>query len=1082
MARVALTLLGGFEGRLHGSRPLLVSARKAWALLAYLALPPGRMHPRDTLTALLWGGVPEARARASLRQALFSLRRALGESAAVLVQESEQLGLDAQRLDVDAARLERALGPAGDDGLEAAIALYRGDLLSGLVIDEPAFEEWLVAERERLRELVLEGLARLLARQRAAGDLQAGVRTALRLLAIDPLQESVHRTLMRLHVTLGRRGDALRQYRECVAVLRRELDAEPELETRRLYQEVLRTTGLAPRDITPRGGEQLEAPTPSPAAGPSVADPPLLGREIELARLHAALAASRVGDGSLLVIHGEAGIGKSRLIAELVSAADREGVRVVVGHAYEGERELPFGLWVDAIRQTLATSTLAALSGLSPESRSELARLVPELDESRPSPPEGPGNHRRLFEAVVALVHRLAADRPLLFVLEDLHWADESSLRLLAFLSHRLHGHRVSCLLSVRDEDLVDAPDVESRLEEIAASPRLTLGPLTRSDTAALVGAIGRAGAGPADVAALTERVWAVSEGNPLLAVEATRAYGESRDVEVPAGGSLPDRIRGLVAGRLRRVSEPARAVLTVAALLARGAAFPLLQRAARLPEAEAAAAVEELVRRRLLREEGEGFALAHDRLREAIGRPLLAARRQMLHRRIADALEAIDSDTTQAPWAALAMHLREAREWARAQAALVRLGEQAALRYADEEAARAFVEALELMPHLPHDRRDRATVEVLVRLAPSLYRLGRFRETVERFEAHRAAVDRLDDPTLSAPYAFWLAHAFSHSGRTSEVFEWARRAVEAATRAGDRSIRGKAEFVMCDGYLVADRFQEAIEHARQAVKYLDGTPERWWLGQAWYLLAGVYHFAGRLTAALEAVRRAEAIGEALGDRRLQAYAAYVAGWTRAVRGDGAPAVEACHRGLALAPDPLATAGARYRLGVAYLEDGRPAEALPFLEAAVESFRGMSLWRTLISALTALAETCRELGQRARARSLAEEAARVAEEIDSTYRAAWVDRLMGRLERDDGHLTAAVLHLEASLRKFAEVQAQFEVGRTHLDLGSTVEAMGASADARVHFARAREIFEVSEAPVYMARAASRLEAIDTGGR
>jgi tetratricopeptide (TPR) repeat protein len=525
-------------------------------------------------------------------------------------------------------------------------------------------------------------------------------------------------------------------------------------------------------------------------------------------------------------------------------------------------------------------------------------------------------------------------------------------------------------------------------------------------------------------------------------------------------------------------VSEPARAVLTVAALLGRDATFPLLQRATGLGEAEAAAGIEELVRRRLLREEGEGLALTHERLRDVVCGPLPASRRQILHRRIAEALQALYGDTPQTPWAALAGHFREAREWVKAQAALVHVGEQAAERYADEEAARAFVEALDLIPHLPYDQRDRAIVEVLVRFTPSLYRLGRFRETVERLEAHRAAVDRLDDPTLSAPYAFWLAHAFSHSGRVSEVFEWARRAVQAATRAGDRSIRGKAEFVMCDGYLVADRFSEATNHARQAVAYLEGTGERWWLGQAWYLLGGVYHFAGCLTAALEAEGRARLIGEALGDRRLQAYAAYVTGWTLAVRGDGAPAIEACRRGLELAPDPLATVGAQYRLGVAYLEDDRPGEALPFLEAAVESFRGMSLWRTLISAVVALGETCRELGQRARARSVAEEAARVAGEVGSTYRAAWVDRLVGRLARDDGHLAAAVLHLEASLGKFAEVKAQFEVGRTHLDLGSTIEAMGASDNARVHFTRAREIFEVCEAPVYVARAAARLEAID----
>jgi DNA-binding SARP family transcriptional activator len=1074
MARLTLTVLGGFEGRLDGGRPLRLAVRKAQALLAYLALPPGQAHPRDKLTALLWGGVSEARARASFRQALSTLRRAVGDG--VLVQEGDRIALGAPAVDVDAVRLEQELRAGGHDRLESTVALYRGDLLAGLVLDEPPFEEWLLAERERLRELALEGLARLLASQRTAGDFEAGVGTALRLLTIDPLQESVHRTLMRLYARLGRRGDALRQYRECLSVLRREVDAEPETETRQLYQEILRARGSAAPPDSATFREATAAPAPSAGIGSSAADPPLLGRGTEMVQLTAALAAAWAGEGRVVLVRGEAGIGKSRLLAELAGEADRRGGRIVAGHAYEGEQSLPFGPWVDAIRQVLATLDPTELAGLPPAWRAELARLVPELAE-RPTPThEGSGGDRRLLEAVVALVQRLAAPRPLLLVLEDLHWADEPSLRLLAFLGHRLSGHRVLVLLSVRDEELGDGPGAAGRVEELATGPGLvlTLGPLSRADVTTLVEALGRSGTDASAVAAMADRVWAASDGNPLLAVEATRAYAETSSVQLGPGSALPGRIRDLVAAQIRRASEPARAILAVAAVVTRDAAFSLLQGAARLEESTAAAAVEELVRRRLLREAGEGLVLTHDRLREVIYDSLLASRRQVLHRHVAETLEALYGHTAQPPWAALATHFREARDWVKAETALVRLGEQSAQRYADEEAARAFGAALDLVSQLPPDRQDRATVEVLLALAPSLYRLGRFQETVERLESHHPSVSRLDDPALAAPYAFWLGHAYGHVGGTEAVVTWARRAIEAARRGDDRPTLGKAQYLMCDRYFVADEFSRAIEHAREAVELLGGTDQGWWLGQAWYLLGGMYHFVGRFAESLEAESRAQAIGETIGDPRLQAYAAYVSGWTLAVRGDGARGIEACQRGLALALDAMASAGARYRLGVAYVEAGRAADGLPSLEMAVESFRAMNVRRTLVSAMVMLGEACRAMGQRARARALAEEATRLAGELGSAYRAAWADRLVGRLARVDGDLPAARHHLAEALRKFTDTEARFEAGRTHLDLGDALEASGNREGARWHFGQAREAFEACEAPAYVARAAARL--------
>src|SRR2546427_2641506 len=202
MARLYLELLGGFSARLDLGRSCVLPTRKAQALLAYLALPAGRFHSREKLTALLWGEKAEARARHSLRQALASLRRALGGTAPGLLTRGDTIALNPEAVAVDVADLEAALAEGSPEALARGAALYKGDLLDGFGVDEVPFEEWRVVERERLHELALEGLAKLLREQLRADRPGAAIHTELRFLALEPVQEAVHRALMRLYLRL----------------------------------------------------------------------------------------------------------------------------------------------------------------------------------------------------------------------------------------------------------------------------------------------------------------------------------------------------------------------------------------------------------------------------------------------------------------------------------------------------------------------------------------------------------------------------------------------------------------------------------------------------------------------------------------------------------------------------------------------------------------------------------------------------------------------------------------------------------------------------------------------------------------
>jgi DNA-binding SARP family transcriptional activator len=369
---LSLRLLGRFEAQSHDGKPLPLQGGKGQALLAYLALPAGRTQLREQLAALLWSDLPPARARRNLRQVLFDLRRALPAGEALRL-DGDAVALDPAVVEVDVARFEAAIQEDTPAALEEAARLYGGDLLAGLVVQAPPFEEWLAAERERLRERAIETLARLCAHQRAAGTLEAAVDTALRLLALDPLQEPIHRTLMRLYADLGRRSAALRQYQACVATLERELGAEPDAETQLLYQELLRRVPPAAEAPTPTpAGFRSELPAPAWSV-----EGPLVGRERERAILQTALETAWTGTGRVVMVLGEAGIGKSRLVADLAADAARRGGRLLIGHAYQSERGLPFGLWIDAFRTGGVAEDAALLATLSSRQRAELGRLLP---------------------------------------------------------------------------------------------------------------------------------------------------------------------------------------------------------------------------------------------------------------------------------------------------------------------------------------------------------------------------------------------------------------------------------------------------------------------------------------------------------------------------------------------------------------------------------------------------------------------------------------------------------------------------------------------------------------------------------
>ncbi|WGD52876.1 BTAD domain-containing putative transcriptional regulator [Bradyrhizobium sp. CB1650] len=268
MAKVNLALLGGLRLQTDPGEPIPLSTKKAGALLAYLALHPGRAHARPKLAALLWGNRPEVQARDSLRQALSLVRKALSHvDSRALIAHDDTISLQPTALTTDAIVFGHLAAQEETESLERAIALYGGELLDGFEVAAPEFESWVTVERERFREMALGAMTKLLDHHLSNGAVEGGIRIAARLLAADPLQERVHRTLMELYCRQGRHGAALRQYRTCADLLAKELAIEPDATTKALRREILRewnqrqgTTSCTDAAANPLGDIEIEPP------------------------------------------------------------------------------------------------------------------------------------------------------------------------------------------------------------------------------------------------------------------------------------------------------------------------------------------------------------------------------------------------------------------------------------------------------------------------------------------------------------------------------------------------------------------------------------------------------------------------------------------------------------------------------------------------------------------------------------------------------------------------------------------------------------------------------------------------------
>ena len=874
-----VTLLGEQAITDDGTGNVRVRSSRTVALIAFLALHAGSPQARQRIAGLFWPDSTDAQALTNLRRELHNLRHVVGDQPSLVVTSRDLCWCDSEmtRVDVRTFDIERkaalAAAAAGDsEGILAhaacAIAQYRGELLPGM------YDDWLLDARVELERQCVD-LCDLLGETRARrGDLAGAIDAARRRIQLQPLEEAGYRTLMLLQADLGDRAGAVSTYHHCASVLERELGVVPGPATQQALQRLM-------AHVDP-------AVTRPPATGPAVGRSgfvaaQFVGRSAELGMLQELWRAAAAGRPSFALVCGSAGVGKTRLVAEVAALARLQGAVVASAQCFGTSGRLALAPVADWVRNPAVQSATATLD---PAWRAEVDRLVPSGGRGQ----RGAGSRamadawqrHRFFEGLARAL--LAVGRPLLLVLDNMQWCDQETLAFLTFCLGLSASAQVLVAGTLRDDNLDDAELAgwTVRMRATGLLSELFLSPLEVADTARLAAAICGRPLQEAD----TSLLQATTGGFPLYVIEAVRS---SVDLGRP---DLPVRdLTAVLRDRLEQATAAAREVAGLAAAVGTNFTLDLLTEASDLDADTVVGAVDELWRRRIMHEFRDGYDFSHDLLRETAYMQVSPPKRWLLHRRIAQALELLYADNMDTVSAQLAEQYARGGRPGRAVAYYRRAADIAASRFAHAEAIRLHKEALSIVRSLPEGKdRDSQELAVLEAMAAPLtarfgYSSPELQQTLERSIDLAESLGHLGSKLTSLVA---LSASRFVQGRTADACQVASRAL---TVVGPESeLSGPAHFMVGGPIINLGRPAEGLRHLELATQLTSGAlllsigtrPDvhgTAWAAHAHWLLG---HDADALSSCNDAIKLARTINHPYSLAVALAYGAI----TRQVRQD----------------------------------------------------------------------------------------------------------------------------------------------------------------------------------------------------
>jgi DNA-binding SARP family transcriptional activator len=655
-----------------------IDTRKALALLAFLIVS-GEPQSRDTVAAFLWPESDQSSARAALRRTLSTLRRALDKDMVDFGREVIALKPEGG-LWCDVIAFRAHLVECKNHGhpenqvcircqapLKEAAEIYKSDFLAGFSLrDSIEFDNWQFLQAEQLRREFSGVLDKLVLIHGERRDITAALEYARRWLSLDQLNEAAHRTLINLYALNGQRNAALHQYRECVRILDQELGVAPLDETTQLYEEIKENRVTELKTHKPLAGIFPELLPAHPndlsyASGdlsPTIDPIPMIGRSQELEQLKR-IYGGKQQNGILAVLTGEAGIGKTRLALEFLNQLQLQGTAILSTQCYDGENNLTFTPVIDLLRHGIKLSgDREWWQGVNPQLLSEVSLLLPELSEiilDLPTPQliDGPGAQSRFYEGICQTLEAMVdGPSPGVLFIDNVEWADQSTLDLLAYLARRLKGRPLFLLVSWGTEPSPATTILEQMLNDAVmqgSGMRLNLSALLPGQAQELIERVVNNDEQLSPM--LVKRLVEESDGLPFFLVEYLHAIqrGEISTDLAEEHWPVPSGLRSMLQSRLTNLSDTATQILQAAAVIGRIFDSELLKSTSGRSEEETIQGIEELLSRNLIRgvpaQGASDLATAcydfrHEQIRELVLGEISLVRRQLLHRRTAEVLE----------------------------------------------------------------------------------------------------------------------------------------------------------------------------------------------------------------------------------------------------------------------------------------------------------------------------------------------------------------------------------------------------------------------------------------------------------